>query len=372
MAYYHGAALLTSLAYLAAMTIKMLPAYDGDCLLLMLPQPAGPARHILIDGGPGRTHRRLTQEIQRLQANKQVIDLLIVTHIDDDHIGGILKLFEDPAFDTTLLKHVWFNSGAVLARQLGELYAASREVPLYPQEDTQISITQGNTLEQYLQRVTGWNKTLIHTSTTPLHWDDLKITVLSPDYQSLENLHKHWPAAPTVATPVSSSATDFTRSIEELNALPECSEDQAVCNGSSIAILLETSTDKLLFLGDAHPSVVAASLRRLGYSAAKPLDATFVKVAHHGSRYNTSTELLSLWRCQHYAISTNGLKHGLPNKECLAKLIGHSAPGVTLCFNYPVVTEQAIFSARDYEQYTFACVDLTATEYTIELSKYAS
>jgi hypothetical protein len=356
-----------ALPTLPPMTIKMLPAYDGDCLLLTLPQAAGHARHILIDGGPGRTYRQLTQEIQKLQRNEQVIDLLIITHIDDDHIGGILKLFEDPTFNPILIRQVWFNSGAMLAKQLGDLYAASREVALYPQTDTPISITQGNTLERYLQHMAGWNNTLIHTGTAPLHWDNLKITVLSPDHQSLEKLHKHWPVAPTVATPVSSSATDFSRSIEELNALPECSEDQAVCNGSSIAILLETNMAKLLFLGDAHPSVVAASLKRLGYSAARPLEAALVKVAHHGSRYNTSAELLSLWRCQHYAISTNGLKHGLPNKECLAKLIGHSAPGVTLYFNYPVVAEQAIFSARDYEQYSFTCVELATTDHTIEL-----
>ena len=353
------------------MTIKMLPAYDGDCLLLTLPQPAGPARHILIDGGPGRTYRQLAQETQKLQRNKQVIDLLIITHIDDDHIGGILKLFEDPMFDTTLIKQVWFNSGAMLAKQLDDLYATSREVALYPQADTHISITQGNTLERYLQQVAGWNETLIHIGTPSLHWDTLKITVLSPDYQSLEKLHKHWPVASAVATPVSSSATDYARSIEELNALPECSEDQAVCNGSSIAILLETTTANLLFLGDAHPSVVAASLKSLGYSAVNPLEAAFIKVAHHGSRYNTNAELLSLWRCQHYAISTNGLKHGFPHKECLAKLIGHSAPGVKLYFNYPVVTEHAIFSACDYEQYSFACVELATTDHTIELPQYA-
>ena len=354
------------------MTIKMLPAYDGDCLLLLLPQPAGPTRHILIDSGPGRTYRQLAQEIQKLRDDKQVIDLLIITHIDDDHIGGILKMFEDPAFDPALIKQVWFNSGAVLAEQLSTLYAASREVALYPQTDTKISITQGNTLERYLQQVPGWSKTLIHSGTAPLDWDNLKITVLSPNYQALEKLHKHWPAATTAATPISSSATDYDRSIEEFIALPECSEDQAVCNGSSIAILLETSAAKLLFLGDAHPSIVAASLKRLGYSAANPLEATFVKVAHHGSRYNTSAELLSLLHCQHYAISTNGLKHGFPHKECLAKLIGHSAPGVTLYFNYPVVTERAIFSARDYARYTFACVDLTTTEYRIELPEYAA
>jgi beta-lactamase superfamily II metal-dependent hydrolase len=353
------------------MTIKMLPAYDGDCLLLTLPQPAGPARHILIDGGPGRTYRQLAQEVQKLQRNKQVIDLLIITHIDDDHIGGILKLFEDPLFDPALIKQVWFNSGAMLAKQLDDLYVTSREVALYPQADTHISITQGNTLERYLQQVAGWNETLIHIGTAPLHWDTLKITVLSPDYQSLEKLHKHWPVASTVATLVSSSTIDYARSIEELNALPQCSEDKAICNGSSLAILLETTTANLLFLGDAHPSVVAASLKRLGYSAAKPLEAAFIKIAHHGSRYNTNAELLSLWRCQHYGISTNGLKHGFPHKECLAKLIGHSAPGVTLYFNYPVVTEHAIFSARDYEQYSFACVELATADHTIELPQYA-
>lgn len=352
--------------------IKMLPAYDGDCLLLTLSLPDGPARHILIDGGPGRTHRRLAQEIQQLQDQGQELDLLLITHIDDDHIGGLVKLFEDPAFDPAMLKHVWFNSGAALAGQLAGLYAASREIALYPQTDTSISIRQGNTVEQYLQRVAGWDGTLIHTGTEPLRWEGCTITVLSPDYQSLEKLHRHWPAAPSTATPASGSAPATARTIAELNALTEDEEDSAVCNGSSLAILLETATANLLFLGDAHPSVVAASLRRLGYSATRPLEAAFVKVSHHGSRFNTSAELLSLWRCQHYGISTNGLKHRLPHKECLARLIRHSAPGVTLYFNYPVATENALFSAPDYAQYNFTCVELTPTACSIEITGHGS
>jgi beta-lactamase superfamily II metal-dependent hydrolase len=72
----------------------------------------------------------------------------------------------------------------------------------------------------------------------------------------------------------------------------------------------------MLFLGDAHDQVVADNIRTLGYSDTNKLKLDLVKISHHGSQHNTSSETLSL-DSPCYVISTDGSKHGLPNKGLL-------------------------------------------------------
>ena len=85
------------------MTIKFLQAFNGDCILISLKDDNGFNRNILVDGGIGETYKLdkrnkgkpiygpLKTIITNLKDNHKIIDLLILTHNDDDHIGGILK-----------------------------------------------------------------------------------------------------------------------------------------------------------------------------------------------------------------------------------------------------------------------------------------
>ena len=85
----------------------MLPAAQGDCLWVEY-GPAARPRHILIDGGTSPTYRRhLRQRLSALGANPH-IDLLIVTHIDVDHVGGVLKRSTHPPGPS--FGQVWFNA----------------------------------------------------------------------------------------------------------------------------------------------------------------------------------------------------------------------------------------------------------------------
>ena len=45
----------------------------------------------------------------KIKDNNQKIDLLIVTHTDDDHIKGIIKFIEDDTLNN-YIQEVWFNS----------------------------------------------------------------------------------------------------------------------------------------------------------------------------------------------------------------------------------------------------------------------
>ncbi len=73
------------------MKLKVFYATDGDCLLLT----SGDDHHALIDGGRAGSFRAQTFEtLKQLAGADQVLDLVVVSHIDADHISGILWLME--------------------------------------------------------------------------------------------------------------------------------------------------------------------------------------------------------------------------------------------------------------------------------------
>jgi phosphoribosyl 1,2-cyclic phosphodiesterase len=70
--------------------IEMLPAREGDCLLLSWGAGASPYR-ILIDGGRAQTYSSLKRRLSNLPSTKREFELLVITHIDRDHIEGALR-----------------------------------------------------------------------------------------------------------------------------------------------------------------------------------------------------------------------------------------------------------------------------------------
>ena len=69
------------------MKIKMFHVGDGDCLLL-----SSGTKNMLIDGGrKGAFRDNVSAELSQLSK----LDIVCVSHIDDDHISGILSLIED-------------------------------------------------------------------------------------------------------------------------------------------------------------------------------------------------------------------------------------------------------------------------------------
>ena len=69
------------------LTLEVLPAGHGDCLWIEYGDPASPWR-ILIDGGAQGTYKRALQS--RLARAKGELELLVITHVDGDHIAGVL------------------------------------------------------------------------------------------------------------------------------------------------------------------------------------------------------------------------------------------------------------------------------------------
>lgn len=126
-------------------------------------------------------------------------------------------------------------------------------------------------------------------------------------------------------------------------------EDRAEPNGSSIALSVEYENHSFITGADAHPTVLANNIDRLLAESVDPflkLDA--YKVAHHGSRANTSRKLLEKLACPRYLVSTNGDQFGHPDKEGIARIIKFSGKEKDIFFNYET-DHTTIWHAEDLE-----------------------
>lgn len=328
--------------------IRLCKAQNGDCIILEYGTQLEHA--ILVDGGIGaKCQRQLRTFFQQRMKEKRKIDLLILTHVDSDHISGILSLFSWESFDPLGIKEMWFN----YRNGLIEKWEAKAE----DQNCTYISMKQGNMLNQLLQEncIKWKNKVLFGEA---FQSEKLILQVLSPDSEIWEEFLKKGEEE----TPKSSKiirSNDYALSVEYLDAL-DFKGNVTLENKSSIAVLLEYEGDNALLLGDASADTIATALTKRGYNKANPLEAVCCKIAHHASKHNTSAELIELIRCHNYLISTNMTASGRPSKECLSRIVCHSVPPTNFYCNYEIKAEQ-IFSREEIETYQIRFITMKET-----------
>jgi hypothetical protein len=310
----------------------MFPAREGDCFVITHGDPRAPHR-ILVDAGRMATYPALREFLLGLPAEQRVFDLLIVTHVDRDHIEGALSLFADPGCPVQF-RDIWFNGYYHLSAGL----------------DVDFSAVQGNRLVEQLDG-RAWNASfgrgpVVVPETGPGEPIELPgglhVTVLSPTADKLRALRRAWEQEcrdagldPAFDPPDRvDSIPSFARPDLDIDALAAApfSDDRAPANGSSIAVLLAVDGRRLLFTSDAHAGVLVDGLRQLGGDAPVKLD--LLKVSHHGSARNTSIELLALVDCPRYVISTSGAQFQHPDPEAIARIIKHGGASKTLYFNY--------------------------------------
>jgi ribonuclease BN (tRNA processing enzyme) len=74
------------------MKLTVFQSDKGDCLLLT----GADGRKMLVDGGMSRAYsEHVAPTLGQLRQDKQTIDVVYVSHIDQDHISGILKMMDD-------------------------------------------------------------------------------------------------------------------------------------------------------------------------------------------------------------------------------------------------------------------------------------
>ncbi len=340
------------------MRVKFLRAHNGDSIHLSFKDENKKNRNILIDGGMSKTYfgsgkyGDLHDTVELIKIKGEKIDLLILTHIDSDHIGGLKKWLERDKDAFEIIEKVWFNSGRSIAKYFkkDENNELIEKLEIFKTLET--SVPQAIVFEDYIEQFNVWDKKIVKGGKSVTQ-NGVEIKLLSPNDKALKKLLKEYKKpkynyqTSRVSTDWETSIVDFIEEEEKSNYKLE--EDKSVANGSSIAFLLIFESKNYLFLGDAHPSIIIDSLKEMKCSKENPIPVEFLKVSHHGSCKNTNQELLELVKTDNYIISSNSEIHGLPNKRTIARIINHN-PNSVLHFNYDYV-KMNIFNEKDFEDF---------------------
>src|SRR5687767_1566748 len=113
------------------LTLEILAAKQGDALLLHHGSEAAPL-HMLIDGGPGGTWRRALEPrlaAARAAGQPLLLELVMVSHLDDDHINGILALLNSQASLADDRQPQTIRVGALWVNVFDELSGADTTAP---------------------------------------------------------------------------------------------------------------------------------------------------------------------------------------------------------------------------------------------------
>lgn len=350
------------------MWIEMLPANEGDCILITIPQEDV---RILIDGGTSETYTFcLRERLLQIKEEGKGIDLLVVTHIDNDHIGGIIELLkENGSFaESKIIKiqNIWHNSyrhlqfykklatGEAEKQILHKMVAqgVSQEMRQSAEGKKEISALQGTSLAALiLQGGYNWNLQFFGKAVKKQQkkirlGNACTIEVLLPEQEELEKLAKKWKyelkrsrisfqfsedrlfddAYEYYYRFFAQENTGEKKQIsarigeyEDKNEIDKLAEwqakpDSSETNASSISLLLEYRGKKLLLLADNIAGKIMESGKISGI-----FDA--IKLPHHGSVRNISDEFLANCVTDKYLISTSSAKYGHPDIETLAKIM---------------------------------------------------
>lgn len=315
------------------LTVEMLPAREGDSILLTYDDGAR-SRRVLVDGGRAATWKDLKARLLDVPEEERELELLVITHVDRDHIEGVLKMLEDGECPVTF-KDVWFNG-------YGHLKAV---------DDEDFGAVQGERLTALLLDGRPWNRAFGRRSVrlptdgapTPIELEGgLRLTLLSPTAEKLILLRPKWEEEctkaeilPTDALPPDPVPGDEPFGAIDVDALADedFDEDDAEANGSSIALLAEHEGRRVLLGADAHPTVLLDGLERV-FPGGAPVRLDAFKVAHHGSRNNLPVALLQRLACGRYLVSTNGSQFKHPSRPAIARILKYGGDAKTIVFNY--------------------------------------
>lgn len=334
-------------------------ARKGDCLLLHYGTDATPGL-MLIDGGPSKVYGphlkpRLLAIRQARGLNPEEalpVDLLLVSHIDDDHIKGILELTQEliAAADersTPLvrIRSLWHNAfddiiGNDPHRLLSSVTATfgaaslSGETPvdgLDPDTSRVLaSVPQGYQLRNDARKLkipmnTGFNRGPVMASRkTPRSMKKgLEFIVAGPLKQELAALQKEH--------------DEFLKKEERKKSGLAAFTDTSVANLSSIVVLARSGGKEMLLTGDARGDKILTGMEQVGLlqpGGTRHVD--LLKVPHHGSDRNMATSFFQRITADHYVFSGDG-EHGNPERETFRMLLeARGDAEFTVHLTYPV------------------------------------
>lgn len=357
-------------------TLEVLKALEGDCLLLHWGDPANP-RLAIIDGGPGQTYeKQLRIRLDEIVDNRNIgpieVEFAMVSHVDNDHIVGIDKLFgvlrsevQNNQQRPLRVKRLWHNTfddivgnkldahlqaftaeftasaggslppGSVkpiadrLQDELGDKEQA--EHIAYDISMVLAGHKEGRNLRDkhsYLreQNAIGalnapfsldGHGTLITAQRTPdpIELSGLNIHIVGPREEEIEALQAGF------------DKYLLENQLNTAEAALAAYADKSVPNLSSIVCMVSMEIGgeekTMLLTGDARGDHMVECLRKAGYldgTPAEHLHVDILKVPHHGSEHNVEPRFFEQIGADTYVLSANG-RYGNPDRPVVEWII---------------------------------------------------
>jgi beta-lactamase superfamily II metal-dependent hydrolase len=297
--------------------LTILPAFNGDSILIRTFDENKEEFIILIDGGTSST---FDYSLKKNLNGISKINLLVLTHIDSDHIGGLIRFFKNSLIDKIEIDEIWINQ-------------PDSECDQTTNEKALICVRQSENLKVLIKKKKPYSKIReITIADNVINIKGLEFTILSPTVEIKDKFYEVYEKEKSLLKQenlevnISSSTADYSKSLKELNEIdfkPHSSINADIYNSSSIAFILKCPDVKLLFLADSRAEIIIERLKQLGHNTENLLEVDYVKISHHGSLNNTSQKLLSLIKSNNYLISTNGgtSSHKHPSRETIARIV---------------------------------------------------
>lgn len=298
-------------------SFEALRAKHGDALLIHYGPEDNP-RMLIIDGGPTTTFEdalepRLEQIAFFRNERPLPARLVMVSHIDNDHITGIRKLLrhvENSANPVVDVEGLWHNSfdddiNTPELAMLADLGGVSRSVAAsmglsHLIKHIAAGVDAGRRLRDHAQQLGlvvnagGQRPGFISEGDRANIGHNCRIRVLNPDRGQLIGLRQKWDG-------VASQLSGLSQAERRL-VLARIAES-SLANISSIVVHVRKQGKTMLLTGDARGDHVVSGMKRAGLLPNGRAHVDIFKIPHHGSDRNVDTDFFRAITADHYVFS---------------------------------------------------------------------
>jgi beta-lactamase superfamily II metal-dependent hydrolase len=360
------------------MELHIFQSANGDCVLL----ESADGRRILCDGGMSTSlDAFVAPELGRLRDEGKELDVVYVSHIDQDHIGGVLRMLRNE-LDWRVFDHqrsqgnrhvreprsprppkvrgLWHNAfrdqitknrGAIedLLVAAGPAFLATQQAEMVEAGDRFLEIA--TSIPEALEVTKLASAKLLGIpinqrpgETGPPHLllaggasislGSLEITVVGPTEKELKSLRSGWnewlrnnrdrvrALNERLKKRLDSFATGDNEfegaELRDWNGVPDL-EGVTAPNVASLVLLVEEDGKRVLLTGDSQQDVLRECLEDAGLLPDGHLHLDVLKVQHHGSENNWDHDFGRAVSADHYVFCGNGA-HGNPELQVLQQV----------------------------------------------------
>lgn len=316
------------------MHLYAIQARFGDCFLLEYGE--NNPEYILIDGGPRcNFDDHLRPALLRLLKGQQQLHAVIISHVDNDHILGVLDMLAGIQYqkiDTggqpfVDIGELWFNSFSntigtdsmekkiakinqiagfqgLRNKAMGMAAAAIREGHQVTMKTSMLGIPVNPGTDKGFFLAAKDRQVICKSN--------IAITVVGPTKDNLDKLRKEWEEW-IKKNEAAQKARKYTRDFAAVM-------DRSVPNLSSLVLLVNAEDTSILLTGDCRGDHLMEGLIELGLSADGSFHVTIFKVPHHGSIRNIPKGFFEKITADTYVISADGT-YGNPDEETLCLIV---------------------------------------------------